>query len=86
MKKSVSVLLAASLLASAPWSSVVAYSPKVTYVNALEEQDGSKFNSENYDFTKFSAIGPKLEEIAKSSNRVKVEVTGTSSEDIHYTS
>lgn len=80
MKKSVSVLLAASLLASAPWSSVVADSPKVTYVNALEEQDGSKFNSENYDFTKFSAIGPKLEEIAKSSNRVKVEVTGTSSD------
>lgn len=80
MKKSVSVLLAASLLASAPWSSVVAESPKVTYVNALEEQDGSKFNSENYDFTKFSAIGPKLEEIAKASNRVKVEVTGTSSD------
>ncbi|WP_019413928.1 M14 family zinc carboxypeptidase [Paenisporosarcina sp. TG20] len=80
MRKVVSGLLAASLIASAPWSSVVAESPKVTYVNALEEQEGSKFNSENYDFTKFSAISPKLQEIAKSSNRVKVEVTGTSAD------
>ncbi|AQQ51871.1 M14 family zinc carboxypeptidase [Planococcus lenghuensis] len=80
MKKTVSGLLAVSMLASTPWSSVLAESPKVNYINALEEQDGSLFNSENYDFAKFSAIGPKLEEIAKSSNRVKVEVTGYSAD------
>jgi len=80
MRKTVSGLLAVSLLATAPWSSVVAESPKVTYVNALEEQDGSKFNSENYDFTKFSAIEPKLQEIIQSSNRVKLEISGKSAD------
>nr|WP_316045938.1 hypothetical protein [Planococcus glaciei] len=38
MKKTVSGLLAVSLLASAPWSSVLAEAPQTTYVNALEEK------------------------------------------------
>ncbi|MCP2035419.1 hypothetical protein L1279_002430 [Planomicrobium sp. HSC-17F08] len=80
MKKTVSGLLAVSLLASAPWSSVLAEAPQTTYVNALEEKDGSLFNSENYNFLKFSKVGAELERIAKSSNRVKVEVGGTSAD------
>lgn len=80
MKKTVSGLLAVSLLASAPWSSVLAEAPQTTYVNALEEKDGSLFNSESYDFLKFSKVGAELERIAKSSNRVKVEVGGTSAD------
>lgn len=80
MKKTVSGLLALSLLASAPWSSVLAEAPQTTYVNALEEKDGSLFNSENYNFLKFSKVGAELERIAKSSNRVKVEVGGTSAD------
>ncbi|MGK7379717.1 M14 family zinc carboxypeptidase [Planococcus sp. 1R117A] len=80
MKKTVSGLLAISMLATAPWSSVLAESPKTTYVNALEEQDGSKFNSESYDFLKFSKIGAELERIDKTSNRIKVEVQGTSAD------
>ncbi|KOF10668.1 hypothetical protein AC739_08385 [Planococcus glaciei] len=80
MKKTVSGLLAVSLLASAPWSSVLAEAPQTTYVNALEEKDGSLFNSESYDFLRFSKVGAELERIAKSSNRVKVEVSGTSAD------
>ncbi|QKX50974.1 hypothetical protein HF394_10470 [Planococcus glaciei] len=80
MKKTVSGLLAVSLLASAPWSSVLAEAPQTTYVNALEEKDGSLFNSESYDFLRFSKVGAELERIAKSSNRVKVEVGGTSAD------
>ncbi|RHW43260.1 hypothetical protein D1B31_00855 [Neobacillus notoginsengisoli] len=81
MKKSkiVSSVLAASLLVSVPWSGALAGPVKWVNVNVNEEQDGSMFNSENYDFMKFSKIGQKLEEINKQSNRMKVEVKGTSS-------
>lgn len=82
MKKTVSGLLAISLLASSPWSSALAQSPNHTYVNKIEEKDGSKFNSENYDFTKFSEIGKELQKIAKSSKRVTVEVTGKSADGL----
>ncbi|WP_255473431.1 M14 family zinc carboxypeptidase [Planomicrobium sp. CPCC 101110] len=78
MKKTVSGLLAIGLLASAPWSSALAQSSNPTYVNPIEEKDGSKFNTENYDFLKFSEIGTELQKIAKSSDRMKVEVTGKS--------
>lgn len=78
--KVISGLLAVSLLASTPWS-VLAESPvKWQNVNVNEEKDGSLFNSENYDFMKFSKIGGKLAEIDKQSNRVKVEVKGTSAD------
>ncbi|MDZ5473875.1 M14 family zinc carboxypeptidase [Bacillus sp. 31A1R] len=78
-KKVVSGILAASLLATIPMPTVFAEQSKWINVNVYEEQDGSKFNSENYDFMKFSQIGTKLNEIEKQSNRVKVEVTGQSS-------
>ncbi|WHX41645.1 M14 family zinc carboxypeptidase [Mesobacillus sp. AQ2] len=78
-KKMISGVVAASLLASSPWTPALAESLKWNYVNAYEERDGSLFNSENYDFMKFSEIGNKLEQIEKQSNRVKVEVKGQSS-------
>ncbi|ALC91816.1 hypothetical protein AM500_20010 [Bacillus sp. FJAT-18017] len=81
MKKKtvVASLLAASLLAAVPFSAPLASPVKWVNVNVNEEQDGSKFNSENYDFMKFSEVGKKLDEISKLSNRVKVEVKGVSS-------
>ena len=72
--------MAVSLLTAVPWTSGHAEKPKWTNVNVYEEQDGSKFNSENYDFVKFSQIGTKLKAIEKHSNRVKVEVRGTSAD------
>jgi hypothetical protein len=79
-KKRMASLLAVSLLTTVPWAAGFAESPKWTNVNVYEEQDGSKFNGENYEFVKFSQIGTKLKEIEKLSNRVKVEVRGTSAD------
>jgi Zinc carboxypeptidase len=79
-KKKIAGLLAVSLLTAVPFSTGFAEGPKWTNVNVVEEQDGSKFNSENYDFMKFSQIGSKLTAIEKQSNRVKVEVRGTSAD------
>jgi hypothetical protein len=78
-RKIISGVVAASLLAASPWTPTLAESFKWTNVNVNEDQDGSLFNSENYDFMKFSEIGVKLAEIEKQSNRVKVEVNGKSS-------
>jgi hypothetical protein len=78
--KKIAGLLAVSLLTAVPFSTGFAEGPKWTNVNVYEEQDGSKFNSENYDFMKFSQIGAKLTAIEKQSNRVKVEVRGTSAD------
>jgi hypothetical protein len=77
-KKAIAGILTVSLLTSVPWTVGFAEGQKWTNVNVYEEQDGSKFNSENYDFVKFSQIASKLKEIEKQSNRVKVEVRGTS--------
>ncbi|MGG1675676.1 M14 family zinc carboxypeptidase [Neobacillus sp. NRS-1170] len=79
-KKAAASILAVSLISMVPWSTGFAEGPKWTNVNTYEEQDGSKFNSENYDFVKFSQIGTKLNEIAKQSNRIKVEVRGKSAD------
>jgi hypothetical protein len=79
-KKTVAGILAVGLLTSVPWTMGFAEGPKWTNVNVYEEQDGSKFNSENYDFVKFSEIGSKLKAIEKQSNRIKVEVRGTSAD------
>lgn len=79
-KKALSGVLAAGILASVPLSAAHAISPKWVNVNVSEEKEGSLFNSENYDFMKFSVIGTKLAEIEKQSNRVKVEVKGTSAD------
>jgi hypothetical protein len=77
-KKIISGVMAASLLAASPWTPALAESFKWKNVNAYEEQDGSLFNRENYDFMKFSEIGVKLAELEKQSNRIKVEVKGQS--------
>ncbi|WP_174732621.1 M14 family zinc carboxypeptidase [Mesobacillus harenae] len=79
VQKTVKGILAVSLLLSAPVSSALASPAKWEHTISTQESDGSLFNSENYDFMKFSKIGPKLQEIAQQSNRVKVEVTGQSS-------
>ncbi|MEH7332347.1 M14 family zinc carboxypeptidase [Neobacillus drentensis] len=79
-RKAAASFLAVSIISMVPWSSGFAEGPKWTNVNTYEEQDGSKFNSENYDFVKFSQIGTKLNEIAKQSNRMKVEVRGKSAD------
>ncbi|MCM3729603.1 hypothetical protein M3226_28915 [Neobacillus cucumis] len=79
-KKAVAGLLVATLVTTIPWTTGFAEGQKWTNVNAYEEQDGSKFNSENYDFLKFSQIGAKLSSIEKQSNRVKLEVRGTSAD------
>jgi hypothetical protein len=78
-KKIISGVMVASMLAASQWTPAFAESLKWTNVNAYEEQDGSLFNSENYDFMKFSEIGVKLAELEKQSNRIKVEVKGKSS-------
>jgi len=59
-KKIISGVMAASLLAASPWTPALAESFNWKNVNVNEEQDGSLFNSENYDFMKFSEIGVKL--------------------------
>lgn len=79
-KQVITGILAASLLVSVPLTPALAGPVKWVNVNVNEEQDGSLFNSENYDFTKYSEIGKKLEEINKQSNRIKIEITGTSSQ------
>jgi hypothetical protein len=79
-KKKIAGFLAVSLLTAVPFSTGFAEGPKWTNVNVVEEQEGSKFNSENYDFMKFSQIGAKLTAIEKQSNRVKVEVRGKSAD------
>lgn len=79
-KKVAAGLLVVSLVAGIPWTTGFAEGQKWTNVNAYEEQDASKFNSENYDFVKFSQIGTVLSTIEKQSNRVKVEVRGKSAD------
>jgi hypothetical protein len=79
-KKKIAGLLAVSLLTAIPFSTGFAEGPKWTNVNVYEEQEGSKFNSENYDYMKFSQVGETLTAIEKQSNRVKVEVRGTSAD------
>ncbi|RFU62859.1 M14 family zinc carboxypeptidase [Peribacillus glennii] len=79
-KKLLTGIIAASILTSVPWTTSSAAAPKWTNVNTYEEQNGSKFNSEHYDYLKFSKIREKLEQIAANSKRVKVEVKGRSAD------
>ncbi|KSU83509.1 Zinc carboxypeptidase [Fictibacillus enclensis] len=52
----------------------------VNVYETQDEKDGSLFNSENYDFVKYSKIGQKLMDIQKQSPRVKVEKQGKSAD------
>lgn len=73
-------VMSLSLLTSMPFA-VTAESPqkKWTNVNSFEEADGSPFNSEHYDFVKYSKIGSILKKIDRESKRVTLEQTGVSS-------
>ncbi|WP_202080511.1 M14 family zinc carboxypeptidase [Caldalkalibacillus salinus] len=88
MKKQViASMLAIGLASTASLPSVVAeqgqapnQQPSWKYVNINEEEaDRSPFNSEHYDFVKYSEIEEKLKQYAQSP-RVQLEERGTSSE------
>lgn len=74
-------VLSVSLLASTPYA-VTAESPQKHWknVNVSEEADGSPFNSEHYDFVKYSKFDEILKQIDKESKRVSLEVTGHSAD------
>ncbi|WP_246943820.1 M14 family zinc carboxypeptidase [Bacillus pinisoli] len=80
-KKVLTGVLSLSLLASVPFNT---YANGQSFKNAqsieLIEAEKSLFNAEHYDFLKYSKIGEKLQEIAKKSNRITVEVKGQSSQ------
>ncbi|WP_409304805.1 M14 family zinc carboxypeptidase [Peribacillus sp. SCS-155] len=81
-KQVFSSILAVSFLAAPQLSPANAEPIKWTNVNTYEEQGGSKFNSENYDFMRFSQIGSKLAALEKQSNRIKVEDRGKSTKGL----
>jgi hypothetical protein len=83
MKKTmIAGLLSLGILATTPYAVLASGKTPWTNVNAYEtsEATGSLFNSENYDFTKYSDLSTKLQEIAKKSDRVSVEVKGKSAD------
>jgi hypothetical protein len=88
MKKQIIVgFTSFALLASTPLNVLAAPNQKWVNVNineTYEEADGSLFNSENYDFVKYSQIEKKLEEIAKQSNRVSFEKSSYTSANGHH--
>lgn len=62
-----------TLLSTTPFN-VLAESPQTTIQSTqLDEKEKSLFNSEHYDFVKYSEIQGKLDKIAQESNRVTVE-------------
>ncbi|MRX71982.1 hypothetical protein GJU40_07330 [Bacillus lacus] len=75
-KKLMAGFTSAALLASIPVNVLAEPAQKWQNVNVnelLHEQNGSLFNSENYDFVKYSQIESKLNELAKKSKRVSVK-------------
>ncbi|WP_394173127.1 M14 family zinc carboxypeptidase [Guptibacillus hwajinpoensis] len=52
----------------------------VNWNETMQEENGSPFNSENYDFVNYSEVDDKLQEIEKNSNRITVETPAQSSE------
>ena len=76
----ISSLICVGILTTVPVSTNLAGSVKWKEINPASEKDFSLFNGENYDFIKFSEVGKKLDKINKKSNRIEVEVTGTSSQ------
>ncbi|WLD93284.1 M14 family zinc carboxypeptidase [Alkalihalobacillus sp. AL-G] len=79
--KLISGIAALSLLV-APFTAV-ADTPKWHNVNVnetLQEEDGSLFNSENYDFVKYSKVDNYLQNIDAQSNRITIETPAESSQ------
>jgi Zinc carboxypeptidase len=74
-------VLSVSLLASTPYA-VTAEAPQKQWknVNVSKEADGSPFNSEHYDFVKYSKFDEILKKIDKEGDRVSLEVTGHSAD------
>ncbi|WP_347551236.1 M14 family zinc carboxypeptidase [Pseudalkalibacillus hwajinpoensis] len=79
-KQLISGLAAIGLLAAPMTGSAEANWQNVNWNETLQEEDGSLFNSENYDFVKYSEVDDKLQEIEKNSNRITVETPAKSSE------
>ncbi|TKD72175.1 M14 family zinc carboxypeptidase [Pseudalkalibacillus hwajinpoensis] len=52
----------------------------VNWNETLQEESGSPFNSENYNFVNYSEVDEKLKEIEKNSNRITVETPAQSSD------
>ncbi|VEF48278.1 LPXTG cell wall surface protein, zinc carboxypeptidase [Bacillus freudenreichii] len=82
-KKFAAGVLSVSML-SAPFA-VMAEAPFQwhnvnVYETSYDEKDESLFNSENYNFVKYSQLEAKLKEITKDSNRVTIEKRGVSSD------
>ncbi|MFE1242588.1 M14 family zinc carboxypeptidase [Fictibacillus sp. NPDC058756] len=74
-------VLSISLLASTPYAvTAEALQKKWKNVNVSEEADGSLFNSEHYDFVKYSKFDEILKKIDKESERVSLEITGHSAD------
>ncbi|MEL3973363.1 M14 family zinc carboxypeptidase [Rossellomorea oryzaecorticis] len=68
-----------TLLASTPFN-VLAESPQTVIQNTqLEEKEKSLFNSEHYDFVKYSQIEGKLNALGEESNRITIEKSETKS-------
>ncbi|MFC4322578.1 M14 family zinc carboxypeptidase [Litchfieldia salsa] len=74
--------LSLSLLVSIPYHALANGGQSYKNAQSIEliEAEKSLFNNEHYDFLKYSEIGNKLQEIAKQSNRITVEVKGKSSQ------
>ncbi|WP_078543633.1 M14 family zinc carboxypeptidase [Litchfieldia alkalitelluris] len=81
-KKILAGALSFTLLASIPYNTLANGGQSYKNAQSIEliEAEKSLFNSEHYDFLKYSEIGSKLQEIAKQSNRITVEVKGKSSQ------
>ncbi|MBM7661780.1 hypothetical protein JOC85_002583 [Bacillus mesophilus] len=80
-KKVLTGVLSLSLLASIPYNTLAnGQSFKNAQSIELVEAEKSLFNSEHYDFLKYSEVGEKLLELAEQSNRITVEVKGKSSQ------
>lgn len=74
-------VLSVSLLASTPYAvTAEALQKQWKNVNVSEEADGSPFNSEHYDFVKYSKFDEILKKIDKESERVSLDVTGHSAD------
>ncbi|WP_409253007.1 M14 family zinc carboxypeptidase [Bacillus sp. SCS-153A] len=73
-------VLSVSLLASVPFSVMANQGKDSTGISFSQEENtsGSLFNSESYNFVKYSEIKSQLEKIEKESNRITLEVKGKS--------
>lgn len=79
-KKQIVRVVAVIFLAFTQYAAVAHEGHRWENVNAyeLEEAELSKFNSENYAFVKYSQLKGQLEEMAKQSNRITLDVKGKS--------